>query len=52
MLLAPALPGVRLITGGGWPPAAFLLDALVLALTMCAALITAGGWLWRRMHRH
>jgi DNA-binding PadR family transcriptional regulator len=52
MLVALALLGVLLITGGGWPPATFLLDALVLAPATCAAFMTAGGWLWRRTRRH
>lgn len=51
MLVALATLGVLLITGSGWPPAALLLDALVLALIMCAALTTAGRRLWRRMRR-
>ena len=42
-----ALLGVLLITEGGW---SFLPAALVQALTACAALMTAGAWLWRRKH--
>jgi len=52
MPVALTLFAVLLITGGGWPPAASLPAALAQALTVGAALMTAGTWLWRWMHRH
>jgi DNA-binding PadR family transcriptional regulator len=52
MPVALAALGVLLITDGRWPSVAFLPAVLVQALTACAAAMTAGAWLWRRLHRH
>jgi DNA-binding PadR family transcriptional regulator len=50
-LVAFALLGVLLITGGGWPFLVSMPVVLVLALILCTAPITA-AWYRRRMRRH